>query len=299
MNDNETNIKQPISKSQILQSISELTTVETNNLDKNLEELNKLIGLNTVKEELISLINFLKIKKLREEKKLSTSNISLHAVFTGNPGTGKTLVARILASIYKDLGILAKGHLIETDRAGLIADFIGQTSSKTAKVIETALDGVLFIDEAYALISPGTENDFGHEAVSILLKRMEDNRDRLIVICAGYPEEMKKFLDINPGLQSRFNKYFNFPDYNPEELTEIFELFCTKLDYLLTKEAKEKVFKIMENKFNSKDKFFGNARLARNIFEDTIKRHSNRIAEIAPITKEILTYIRAIDVPDL
>jgi len=298
IDDVNTKIKQSISVSQILQSVNELTSIGSNNLEKNLEELNKLVGLKSVKEELISLINFLKIKKLREEKKLSTANISLHSVFLGNPGTGKTMVARILGAIYKDIGLLKSGHLIESDRSKFVADFIGQTSSKTDKLIDTALDGVLFIDEAYSLISPGTENDFGHEAVSILLKRMEDNRDRLIVIVAGYPNEMKKFLELNPGLKSRFNRYFNFPDYTPDELTEILEFLCNKLEYVLTQDAKEKVLKIMNDKFSKKDKYFGNGRLARNLFENTIKNHSNRIVEIAPVTKEILTYLRPIDVPD-
>jgi len=291
-------IKQSISNSLILKTLNELSSIGSINLEKNLEELNKLVGLQSVKKELISLINYLKVKKTREENKMSASNISLHSVFTGNPGTGKTMVARILGSIYKDLGLLSKGHLIESDRSKFVADFIGQTSSKTDKLVDSALDGVLFIDEAYSLISPATENDFGHEAISILLKRMEDNRDRLIVICAGYPDEMKKFLELNPGLKSRFNRYFHFPDYDPNELVAIFEFFCSKLEYVLTKEAKEKVLKFMKEKYENKDKYFGNGRLARNLFENTIKNHSNRIVEIAPLTKEILTYIKAIDVPD-
>lgn len=296
--DKDRDIKQSVSNSLIMKTLTELSSIGSNNLEKNLEELNKLVGLQNVKKELISLINYLKIKKTREENKLSASNISLHSVFTGNPGTGKTMVARILGSIYKDLGLLAKGHLVESDRSKFVADFIGQTSSKTDKLIDSALDGVLFIDEAYSLISPATENDFGHEAISILLKRMEDNRDRLIVICAGYPEEMKKFLELNPGLKSRFNRYFQFPDYDPNELVDIFEFFCYSMEYTLTKEAREKVLKFMNEKYEKKDKYFGNGRLARNLFENTIKNHSNRIVEIAPLTKEILTYIKAIDVPD-
>ena len=181
--------------------------------------LNKLVGLATVKEEVKKLASFLKIQQLRKEKNLKAAPISYHCVFTGNPGTGKTTVARILAGIYKELGILKKGQLVETDRSGLVAEFVGQTAVKTNKIIDSALDGVLFIDEAYSLVAGG-ENDFGGEAIATLLKRMEDNRDRLIVILAGYSDEMQAFIDSNPGLQSRFNRYIKFDDYNADELLE-------------------------------------------------------------------------------
>jgi len=295
---NNKEIKPRIASNQILKYVTNLTSIHLTQLEEHIEELNKLIGLKSVKQEILALINFLKVKKLREEQNLPTSDISLHLVFLGNPGTGKTMIARLLGAIYKDIGILKSGHVVEADRSKFVADFIGQTSSKTDKLIESALDGILFIDEAYSLISPKTPNDFGHEAVSILLKRMEDYRNRFIVICAGYPEEMKKFLEENPGLKSRFNKYLEFPDYSPEELVQIFQFFCNKLEYVLTNEAEQKVLNIMREEYNKRDKYFGNARFARNLFEATMKNHANRIAEIAPITKEILTYIRAIDVPD-
>lgn len=188
-----------------------------------LEELQTLIGLSEVKEEVSALANFVKIQQEREKKGMKAVGLSYHCVFTGNPGTGKTTVARILAAIYRDLGILKKGHLVETDRSGLVAEYVGQTAVKTNKIIDSALDGVLFIDEAYSLVQGGG-NDYGQEAISTLLKRMEDDRNRLIVVLAGYSEDMKRFIDSNPGLQSRFNRYIHFSDYSADELKQIFML---------------------------------------------------------------------------
>ena len=202
------------------------------------KELNSLIGLASVKTEVETLTNFIKIQQTRAAKGLKTSAVSYHCVFTGNPGTGKTTVARILAKIYKKLGVVSKGHLVETDRAGLVAEYVGQTAVKTNKIIDSALDGVLFIDEAYSLIS-GSENDFGKEAIATLLKRMEDNRDRLIVILAGYTKNMKDFIDSNPGLQSRFNRYIEFPDYSADELLQIFEANMKKYEYRFGEGARE------------------------------------------------------------
>lgn len=264
-------------------------------LEEALAELNLLIGLNEVKSEINTLINFIKIQKAREKAGLKSPSISYHIVFTGNPGTGKTTVARIVAKIYKDLGILSGGQLVETDRAGLVAEYVGQTAVKVNKTVNAALNGVLFIDEAYSLVGSSKE-DFGKEAVATLIKRMEDDRDKLVIILAGYTNEMAEFIDTNPGLKSRFNRHINFPDYTPNELFEIFESNCNKLDYHLTKEAKEKVKTVFENVYSERDKTFGNGRLVRNIFEKTLGRQANRIAKEGNLTKEILTTISGEDI---
>ncbi len=265
------------------------------NMESVLEELHQLIGLENVKEEVNTLINFIKIQKAREQNGLKTSPISYHIIFTGNPGTGKTTVARIIAKLYKHLGILYDGHFIETDRSGLIAQFTGQTAPKVNKVVDSALNGVLFIDEAYALVGEH-QDDFGKEAVATLIKRIEDNRDQLVVIMAGYGEEMKTFIDTNPGFQSRFNRYIHFQDYNAEELLKIFESLCKKLDYTLTNEAHGRLKETFETAYQNKDENFGNARFVRNIFEKTLENQANRIAKEAVLTKAILSTITAEDV---
>jgi AAA+ superfamily predicted ATPase len=241
-------------------------------------ELKSLIGLTSVKEEIETLTNFIKIQQQREAKGMKTSSVSYHCVFTGNPGTGKTTVARIVADIYKKLGILAKGHLVETDRSGLVAEYVGQTAVKTNKIIDSALDGVLFIDEAYSLIS-NSQNDYGKEAIATLLKRMEDNRDKLVVILAGYSVEMQQFIDSNPGLQSRFNRYIEFSDYSAEELYQIFEKNTKEFDYKISKDAEIPLKAFFENKVANKDKNFANARFVRNLFEKTIERQANRFSK--------------------
>ena len=256
--------------------------------------LDELIGLDSVKQEVETLSNFIRIQQARAANGLKTSPVSYHCVFTGSPGTGKTTVARILAQIYQNLGVVSKGHLVETDRAGLVAEFIGQTAIKTDKVIESALDGVLFIDEAYAL-NVGGENDYGKEAVATLLKRMEDYRDRLIVILAGYTDQMKDFITSNPGLQSRFNRYIDFPDYSPEELLQIFELNMNKYDYRFADGAKQYLQRFFENEVARKDANFGNGRLVRNVFEKTLEKQANRLAREVYLTIDKLSQIKIED----
>lgn len=260
------------------------------------KELNSLIGLASVKTEVETLTNFIKIQQTRAAKGLKTSAVSYHCVFTGNPGTGKTTVARILAKIYKRLGVVSKGHLVETDRAGLVAEYVGQTAVKTNKIIDSALDGVLFIDEAYSLISGG-ENDFGKEAIATLLKRMEDNRDRLIVILAGYTKNMKDFIDSNPGLQSRFNRYIEFPDYSAGELLQIFEANMKKYEYRFGEGAREYLQQYFENEVAHKDANFGNGRLVRNVFEKSLERQANRLAREVDLTTDRLSQIEIEDLP--
>lgn len=255
-----------------------------------IDDLDGLIGLNSVKEEVKTLRNYIIIQQEREKKGLKTTPVSYHCVFTGNPGTGKTTVARIVADVYRSLGVLKKGHLVETDRSGLVADYVGQTATKTNKIIDRALDGVLFIDEAYSLATGG-DNDYGKEAIATLLKRMEDNRDRLVVILAGYSDEMKQFIDSNPGLQSRFNRYIHFPDYNADELFQIFEANCKKNDYVMTDEAKTVLKSLLEKAVAEKDKNFGNARFVRNLFEKTLERQANRLSKQENLSKEMLTEI--------
>ena len=260
------------------------------------EELDELIGLEKVKDEVRSLANFVKVQKKRQEEGLKTPKMSYHLVFTGSPGTGKTTVARIVARIYKDLGILKKGHLVETDRAGLVAEYMGQTAKKTSEVIDSALDGVLFIDEAYSLAPEGNRNgDYGAEVISTLLKRMEDDRDRLVVIIAGYPDEMKHLIESNPGLQSRFNRYINFPDYTADELFDIFCLYLKKNQYTLSDEAAQYLRSRLEFIVAHKERNFGNARYVRNVFEKVIQHQANRIVNQKLTTKKDLTEIEIED----
>jgi type VII secretion ATPase EccA len=260
------------------------------------QELDELIGLEQVKEEVRTLANFVKVQKQREAQGLKIPKMSYHLVFTGSPGTGKTTVARIVARIYKDLGVLKKGHMIETDRSGLVAAYVGQTAIKTNALVDSALNGVLFIDEAYALVPENKSNDYGQEAISTLLKRMEDDRDKLVVIIAGYTNEMKRFLDSNPGLRSRFNRYIDFPDYSSKELYDIFCMYARKNQYKLSPEAEEHLKKLFEYAVAHKDRNFGNARFARNIFEKSIQRQANRLADVKNATTEQLTLLTLDDV---
>lgn len=282
---------------EISKSLRTSVANEKESLDDVLKELEGLIGLNAVKQEVKTLTNYIKIQKEREKTGLKIPKVSYHCVFTGSPGTGKTTIARIVARIYRNLGILLKGHLVETDRSGLVAEYLGQTAVKVNKAVDSALDGVLFIDEAYALIGED-KDDFGKEAVATLIKRIEDDRERLAAILAGYTEEMKKFINVNPGLRSRFNRYIEFADYSPGELIAIFDLQCNKLDYKLTDNAREKISEVIAAAYANRDRTFGNGRYVRNIFEKTIERQANRIAGLASLTKDILTTITADDIPD-
>lgn len=260
-----------------------------------IDELNKLVGLSNVKTEISSLSNLVKVQLVRKSRGMAVSNVSYHCVFTGNPGTGKTTVARIVADIYKQLGVLKKGHLVETDRSGLIAEYVGQTAVKTNAIIDSALDGVLFIDEAYSIVQGG-QNDYGKEAIATLLKRMEDDRDRLVVILAGYSKEMADFINANSGLQSRFNRYIDFPDYSCEELLQIFQFILKSNECRATAEAIVKVKQYIQNAVENKDQNFGNARFVRNLFEKILTQQANRLASEATITNEMLSTIEAVDV---
>ena len=257
------------------------------------KELNEYIGLDTVKKEVESLINLVTVQKMRKENGLPVNDLSLHMVFSGNPGTGKTMVARLMARIYKSLGILSKGHLVEVDRSGLVAGYVGQTAIKTGEAIQKAMGGVLFIDEAYALTNRGG-SDYGQEAVDTLLKAMEDHRDDLIVIVAGYTELMEEFVHSNPGLESRFNRFLNFPDYTVQEMMDIFDMRCRKSGYELAEDARGLLRSLLA--LLSLDmKGFGNARGVRNLFERTVAAQANRLAALPDVTREMLMTLTADD----
>ncbi len=243
-----------------------------------IEELESLIGINDVKEQIKSLSNLIKVQQMRKSKGMQAVQVSLHSVFTGAPGTGKTTVARLYAGILKELGILKKGHLVEVDRTELVAGYLGQTAMKTEGIINQAMDGVLFIDEAYSLAPQNAEDSYGEEAVNVLLKRMEDDRDRLVVIVAGYAEEMHQFIDSNPGLSSRFSRYIEFPNYSASDLLEIFTNICEKNEYSLGEGMADALTEHFAEKVSKADKKFGNARYARNLFEKLLEKQSNRVA---------------------
>ena len=261
-----------------------------------METLNNLIGLDKIKHDVKELTDFARIQKARQKAGLRSVPVSLHLVFTGNPGTGKTTVARILAKLYKEIGVLSQGQLIEVDRSGLVAGYVGQTALKTQEQIQKAIGGVLFIDEAYTLASKN--DDFGQEAIDTILKAMEDHRDNLIVIVAGYTEPMERFINSNPGLKSRFNKYIEFPDYTIDELMQIFDLNCKKYDYTVEASARTHVREMLSLKKLSSPENFANARAVRNLFEEIITNQAGRIAAMENPSCEDLKMITSEDLTD-
>jgi hypothetical protein len=263
---------------------------EAESLESLQAKLHRLVGLEEVKERVDTLINTVRVRQLRREHELPVPPISLHMVFTGNPGTGKTTVARLMAGIFRSLGVVAKGQLIEVDRSGLVAGFVGQTALKVNECVQSALGGVLFIDEAYALVVGRGEEDFGYEAVDVLVKAMEDHRDDFVVVVAGYPDKMREFIDSNPGLQSRFANYIEFADYDAEELLLILERMVEDQGYALSTTARERARELLTDLVGRKSATFANARDVRNLFERGVTRHANRLAKVPqPSRAELMT----------
>ena len=267
----------------------------TSGMEAIMERLDGLVGLESVKAEVRALASFIDIQAKRRQSRMKAASVSCHCVFTGNPGTGKTTVARLLADIFRETGIVKKGHLVETDRSGLVGEYVGQTAVKTNKTIDRAIDGVLFIDEAYSLVQGG-DRDYGAEAVSTLLKRMEDDRGRLVVILAGYPGAMESFLDSNPGLRSRFGRRIEFPDYNAAELARIFGMYAEKSEYTCGPGVREAVAGAMAAAIAEQGRNFGNARFARNLFERAIQCQAVRLSTVAPLTPEALAELAPEDI---
>ncbi len=261
-----------------------------------LDELDQLIGLDAVKGRVKSYTNFLRLQQQRRDAGLSTMPISLHMSFVGNPGTGKTTVARIVGQILGAMGTLRSGHVVETDRSGLVAEYAGQTGTKTNKLCDSALGGVLFIDEAYSLVDASGDDAYGREAIQTLLKRMEDDRASMAVILAGYSNEMAKMIRSNPGLSSRVNTHIEFADYGPAELCEIFERLCEQNQYQLPSDARYRILVGFDYLYERRDRHFGNGRLVRNAFEDSVRRLADRIAEITQLTEQLLTSLTANDI---
>lgn len=261
-------------------------------LEELLNELNALVGLDTVKEKVNDLIIYQKVQRLRKENNLNSSKNTLHLAFTGNPGTGKTTVARIVGHIYKQIGLLSKGHFIEVSRTDLIAGYQGQTALKVKKVIEKAKGGVLFIDEAYSITENDNSDSYGRECLTELTKALEDYRDDLVVIVAGYTEPMDKFFESNPGLKSRFNTFIEFPDYSLEELGKILVSMCYNNDYVIDEKAHKVIHNFLEESISKKNENFANGRLVRNIYDNLVMNHARRVIDIENPTKDDLSIIR-------
>lgn len=268
---------------------------DTRTLQDLLNELNALVGLEKVKNKVQDLIVYQKVQKMRREKNLHSSKNTLHLAFTGNPGTGKTTVARIVGRIYKQIGLLSKGHFVEVSRTDLIAGYQGQTALKVKKVIEQAKGGVLFIDEAYSITENDKSDSYGRECLTELTKALEDYREDLVVIVAGYTEPMSKFFESNPGLESRFNTFIEFDDYSPNELDSILHYMCKMNDYILDEKVKEKIHSYFEKKTTMKDKNFANARLVRNLYDNLIMNHARRVIDISNPTSSELSMIQEDD----
>ncbi|MGB7342694.1 MAG: AAA family ATPase [Pirellulaceae bacterium] len=265
-------------------------------LSKAMAELETLIGLQNVKERIRSYANFLRLQQERRDAGLATMPISLHMSFIGNPGTGKTTVARIVGQILGAMGTLPSGHVVETDRSGLVAQYAGQTGPKTNKLCDAAIGGVLFIDEAYSLIDASGDDSYGREAVQTLLKRMEDDRESMAVVLAGYCDEMDQMIRSNPGLSSRINTRIEFEDYAPADLGKIFESMCKDNQYELPSDARHRVLLGFHELYEKRDRHFGNGRLVRNAFEDTVRQLADRIAQVSELTESLLTKFTAADI---
>lgn len=263
-------------------------------VDEVLAELDSLIGLADVKAEVKLVADLTRVQLLRVERGLPVLDQSRHLVFSGNPGTGKTTVARLLAEIYRSLGVVARGHLVEVDRSGLVAGFVGQTAPKVVAAFDDADEGLLLIDEAYSLVR-GSESDFGREAIDTIVKLVEDRRDRIVVVMAGYPDEMEQLVSANPGLRSRFPKTIHFPDYRTDELVDIFRMRCDRGGYLPTDEAIAAVRERLDAL--PRDKGFGNGRVSRNLFEAAVARQASRIVDVDVPTDAELTELTAVDIP--
>jgi SpoVK/Ycf46/Vps4 family AAA+-type ATPase len=282
-----------------LQNVCKLKKTKTEDvrtLEKLLQDLNSLVGLESVKEKVNDLIAYQKVQNMRRKNGLYSSKNTLHLAFTGNPGTGKTTVARIVGHIYKQIGLLSKGHFIEVSRTDLIAGYQGQTALKVKEVIERAKGGVLFIDEAYSITENDHSDSYGRECLTELTKALEDYRDDLVVIVAGYTEPMDKFFESNPGLKSRFNTFIEFPDYEVDELDAILELICDKNDYILDVDAKKIIHNYLLNSVSKKDNSFANGRLVRNIYDDLVMNHARRVVCIKSPTREELSLITSKDI---
>ena len=294
----EADVITPLAETKTLGSESTGSSGPSNGLAQLLAELDSYIGLDSIKSDIETLVSSLEMDRMRRAASLKVPDRSLHMAFVGNPGTGKTTIARLIGKIYKELGVLRQGQLVCTDRAGLIAEFVGHTALKVEKVVNSSLGGVLFIDEAYSLAPPFSGNDFGQEAVQKLLLMMENHRNDFVVIAAGYPEEMGRFLDANPGLRSRFTKTLWFQDYRPDQLVEIFQRLCKENQYALDARGRIKLESLFSGLYSMRDKSFGNGRLARNVFEESIGRMAQRVVQSGLTDPASLMLIKECDIPE-